>query len=221
MFTEPLAGWREVAVRVTKTKVDWAVEMARILKGSRDANGRSSRSVDPLMNDRHFQAGELAVPCPIPDGAVERVAERFAQPVLADREESVATTEIGVDHRRVPLGSSAVSQYLINAFRRQRAAIGPRGVHRVEAVCNRQDACQQGDRIAREPFRIAAAVVAFVVVEHTGKQVGDRLEASQDVMADDRVCWMCLNSSSVSGPRLVRMSSRMPILPISWRRPAR
>jgi hypothetical protein len=33
MFTEPLAGWREVAVRETKTKVDWAVEMARILEG--------------------------------------------------------------------------------------------------------------------------------------------------------------------------------------------
>jgi hypothetical protein len=33
MFTEPLAGWREMAVRVTKTKVDWAVEMARILEG--------------------------------------------------------------------------------------------------------------------------------------------------------------------------------------------
>ena len=33
MFTEPLAGWREVAVRVTKTKVDSAVEMARILEG--------------------------------------------------------------------------------------------------------------------------------------------------------------------------------------------
>jgi DDE superfamily endonuclease len=33
MFTEPLAGWREVAVRATKTKVDWAVEMARILEG--------------------------------------------------------------------------------------------------------------------------------------------------------------------------------------------
>ena len=33
MFTEPLAGWREVAVRATKTKVDWAVEMARIVEG--------------------------------------------------------------------------------------------------------------------------------------------------------------------------------------------
>jgi hypothetical protein len=33
MFTEPLTGWREVAAQVTKTKVDWAVEIARILKG--------------------------------------------------------------------------------------------------------------------------------------------------------------------------------------------
>jgi hypothetical protein len=33
MFTEPLAGWRKVAVRETKTKVDWAVEMARLLEG--------------------------------------------------------------------------------------------------------------------------------------------------------------------------------------------
>jgi hypothetical protein len=33
IFTEPLAGWREVAARATKTKVDWAVEMARILEG--------------------------------------------------------------------------------------------------------------------------------------------------------------------------------------------
>jgi hypothetical protein len=33
MFTEPLAGWREVAVRQTKTKVDWAIEMARLLEG--------------------------------------------------------------------------------------------------------------------------------------------------------------------------------------------
>ena len=33
MFTEPLAGWREVAVRETKTKIDWAVELARLLEG--------------------------------------------------------------------------------------------------------------------------------------------------------------------------------------------
>jgi DDE superfamily endonuclease len=33
VFTEPLAGWREVTVRQTKTKLDWAVEMARLLDG--------------------------------------------------------------------------------------------------------------------------------------------------------------------------------------------
>lgn len=33
MFTEPLAGWREVGVRATKTKADWAVEMAALLEG--------------------------------------------------------------------------------------------------------------------------------------------------------------------------------------------
>jgi hypothetical protein len=33
MFAEPLAGWREVAVRERKTKVDWAIEMASLLEG--------------------------------------------------------------------------------------------------------------------------------------------------------------------------------------------
>ena len=33
MFTEPLAGWREVSVRQRRTKADWATEMARLLEG--------------------------------------------------------------------------------------------------------------------------------------------------------------------------------------------
>ena len=33
MFAEPLAGWREVAVRERKTKIDWAIEMAQLLEG--------------------------------------------------------------------------------------------------------------------------------------------------------------------------------------------
>ena len=38
MFTEPLAGWREVTVRKRRTKIDWATEMARLLRGRyRDA----------------------------------------------------------------------------------------------------------------------------------------------------------------------------------------
>ncbi|MEZ6143670.1 MAG: transposase [Zavarzinella sp.] len=33
MFTEPLVGWREVSVRERRTKIDWAIEMARLLEG--------------------------------------------------------------------------------------------------------------------------------------------------------------------------------------------
>lgn len=33
MFTEPLCGWREATARESKTKVDWALEMARLLEG--------------------------------------------------------------------------------------------------------------------------------------------------------------------------------------------
>ncbi len=32
MFTEPLAGWRQVSVRPSRTKVDWALEVAHILE---------------------------------------------------------------------------------------------------------------------------------------------------------------------------------------------
>jgi len=32
MFTEPLAGWREVKVREQRTKTDWAIEMAQLLE---------------------------------------------------------------------------------------------------------------------------------------------------------------------------------------------
>ena len=32
MFVEPLAGWRQVAVRETKTEVDWALEMASLME---------------------------------------------------------------------------------------------------------------------------------------------------------------------------------------------
>ncbi len=40
MFAEPLAGWREVAVRKRKTKSDWAIEMARLLEGRYAACGK-------------------------------------------------------------------------------------------------------------------------------------------------------------------------------------
>ena len=33
MFTEPPAGWREATARPTKTKLDWVIEMARLMEG--------------------------------------------------------------------------------------------------------------------------------------------------------------------------------------------
>jgi hypothetical protein len=33
LFTEPLAGWREATARATRTKLDWAVELARLMEG--------------------------------------------------------------------------------------------------------------------------------------------------------------------------------------------
>jgi hypothetical protein len=33
MFAEPLAGWRQATARETKTKIDWAVEVAALLEG--------------------------------------------------------------------------------------------------------------------------------------------------------------------------------------------
>lgn len=33
MFCEPLAGWRQVRVREQRTKIDWALEMAELLRG--------------------------------------------------------------------------------------------------------------------------------------------------------------------------------------------
>lgn len=33
LFTEPLSGWREATARDSKTKPDWAVEVARLLEG--------------------------------------------------------------------------------------------------------------------------------------------------------------------------------------------
>ena len=88
---------------------------------------------------------------PVAQGAVERVAERFAEAALADRRQPVAAADVGVDHQRVPLGPGSLAEDLVDAFGRHRGAIGPRGVHRVEAVGDRQDAGQQRD--ARRPCR--------------------------------------------------------------------
>lgn len=48
LFTEPLAGWREVRVRATRTKADWAREMADLLEGRYAACARVTVVCDNL-----------------------------------------------------------------------------------------------------------------------------------------------------------------------------
>jgi hypothetical protein len=49
MFTEPLAGWRQVGVRETRTKIDWAREMASLLEG-RYADCKTVRLICDNLN---------------------------------------------------------------------------------------------------------------------------------------------------------------------------
>ena len=64
MFTEPLAGWREATARQTKTKVDWAIEMGRLLEG-RYANSEKVILVSDNLNthQRRFLRGVRACSC--------------------------------------------------------------------------------------------------------------------------------------------------------------
>ena len=49
MFAEPLSGWRDVAIRLSKTKADWAIEMARLMEG-RYADCQTVRLVCDNLN---------------------------------------------------------------------------------------------------------------------------------------------------------------------------
>ena len=57
MFTEPLAGWRKVAVRETRTKLDWATEMARLLEGRYADCERVILVCDNLNTQRGVNSG--------------------------------------------------------------------------------------------------------------------------------------------------------------------
>lgn len=48
MFTEPLSGWREATARPSRTKVDWAVEMARLIEGRYAGCGKITLVCDNL-----------------------------------------------------------------------------------------------------------------------------------------------------------------------------
>src|SRR6266516_3598984 len=89
----------------------------------------------------------------------------------------------GVGHGGVELGAGARHDLLDRALERQRSPVGAVGGHGVERVAHREDPRAEGDLLAHQPRRVAAAVPAlgvraddqpFVLVEGPGL-VQDRL----------------------------------------------
>lgn len=76
MFTEPLSGWREVHVRPQRTKVDWAVEMAGLLR-SRYAQAEKVILVCDNLNTHTMGAFYEAFPAEEARALVRRIDFRY------------------------------------------------------------------------------------------------------------------------------------------------
>ncbi len=76
MFTEPLSGWREVHVRPRRTKVDWAVEMAGLLR-TRYANAEKVILVCDNLNTHTMGAFYEAFPASDARDFVRRLDFRY------------------------------------------------------------------------------------------------------------------------------------------------
>lgn len=76
MFTEPLSGWRMVHVREQRTKVDWAVEMEKLLR-TRYANAQKVILVCDNLNTHTMGAFYEAFPADKARELVRRLDFRF------------------------------------------------------------------------------------------------------------------------------------------------
>jgi transposase len=76
MFAEPLCGWRQVVVREHRTKVDWAFEMASLLKGRYESAGKLILVCDNL-NTHTMGAFYEAFPAPQARDLVRRIEFRY------------------------------------------------------------------------------------------------------------------------------------------------
>lgn len=76
MFTEPLSGWREVHVRPRRTKVDWAVEMAGVLR-TRYAHAEKVIVVCDNLNTHTMGAFYEAFPANEARDLVRRIDFRY------------------------------------------------------------------------------------------------------------------------------------------------
>ena len=76
MFTEPLAGWREVSVRPQRKKVDWAIEMEALLNG-RYKNAKNVILVCDNLNTHAKGAFYEAFPAAKARNLVRRIEYRY------------------------------------------------------------------------------------------------------------------------------------------------
>src|SRR3569623_3534085 len=102
--------------------------------------------------------------------------------------------------------------------------VGPLAGERIEDVRHRDDARLDRDILAPEAAQIAAGIERFVMkLDDVAQRVDIRLrfelefgeQAIDHLEALHRVLFICSCSCGVSGPRLRRMLSGMPILPMS------
>lgn len=76
MFTEPLAGWRDVTVRKQRTKVDWAVEMEQLLR-LRYADAQRVLLVCDNLNTHTMGAFYEAFPAEYARALVKKIEFRY------------------------------------------------------------------------------------------------------------------------------------------------
>jgi hypothetical protein len=76
MFTEPLAGWRQVRVRKQRTKIDWALEMEELLR-TRYASAEKVILVCDNLNTHTMGAFYEAFPADLARKLVRRIEFRY------------------------------------------------------------------------------------------------------------------------------------------------
>src|SRR5690606_14592376 len=93
-------------------------------------------------------------------------AKTLAEALGSDPFEVAAAGEEGVDDLGVPLGAGTFAEDRVDGLGAQPATVGAAARHGVESIGDGEDPGGQGDRLAGEPGRVAAAVKVLVVVRH-------------------------------------------------------
>jgi hypothetical protein len=102
MFTEPLAGWREATAREAKTKVDWALEMARLLEGRYRKCDKVTRLRQPQhAHKRRVLRSLPAGPCSLVGSAYRILPHAQARKLAEYRGERTQFPDAAM-HRRRP-----------------------------------------------------------------------------------------------------------------------